>query len=121
MSDKPVEVWCVVDGERILAYDINAESFRNNDEMTNYRCERRLLVKEGETFADGVDACIRSIASQELAWRTYEHNDKSHIAQFLMNRLHALSHAPEPTKDEATELLRQDLKRAIDAYLKGKA
>jgi len=129
---KTVEVWGVVGPEGFPLSDGDNKGQTWADlcqklgqsqaylERVGYRCERRLLVRTGETFEDGVEACINSIASQELAWRTYEHNDKSHIAQFLLNRIRSLSPVPEP-KDEATELLRQDLKRAIDTYLKGKA
>jgi hypothetical protein len=103
---KPVEVWCVVDGERILAYDINAESFRNNDEMTNYRCERRLLVPVGQTFADGVEAAADKFRELMVANDGSEYFD----ADLVEDELRALSPAPE--SDAANDI------RVIEARMK---
>ena len=136
MLTKPVEVWCVSrpDGLPVGHSDDAASAWADICqkygqsqaylERQGYRCERRLLVKKGETFTDGVDACIKWLVKN----RWFGEGGK------VLRNLRALSPAPEP--NEADKLLRaledeietmswqenaardKDLAKRVQAYLK---
>ena len=114
--NKPVEVWCVVrpDGMPLChnkdadaAWAEMCQSVKQSQaylERYGYRCERRLLVPVGQTFADGVEAAFLQIHN---AINAAEQGQDVGVALAALDLITALSPAPEPTKDEATELLRE--------------
>ena len=108
MLNKPVEVWCVINptgkGPDIVGIgfdeidawiDFGIENPTQGEEYQGrgYRCERRLLMHEGETFADGVEAAINHLALSGVI----------KIDGVFAKELRALSPAPS----EADKLLRE--------------
>jgi len=149
---KPVEVWVVLFQETIKGCSFVCEAYAWEDVgeikgKEGYRCERRLIVKEGETFADGVEACIEWLKGTP----TTEDGTMILSHAFIIENLRALSPAPENEVDyksmyqslladhareieSADKLLREiasiwrpaageynRLLERLDAYLKGKA
>ena len=121
MLNKPVEVWCLINPEgAVIRFDTGVMELRAT--TLGYSWERRLLVREGETFADGVEVTINHLALSGVL----------EIDGVFAKELRALSPAPS----EADKLLRRleneienmsiwtnsarnkDLQRAIDTYLK---
>jgi hypothetical protein len=96
-TPKPVEVWCVVrpDGFPFNDGDNKGETWADLCqklgqsqaylERVGYRCERRLLVPVGQTFADGVEACIKFLL----------HGNWFSSDGMVIAELRALSPAPE--------------------------
>ena len=97
MSDKPVEVWIALDDDgNYIDVDLNELTTRKR-----YHAERRLLVKEGQTFADGVEVAINHLALSGVI----------KIDGVFAKELRALSPAPEPS--EADKLL-HDLENELE-------
>ena len=106
MLNKPVEVWCVINptgkGPDIVGIgfdeidawiDFGIENPTQGEEYQGrgYRCERRLLMHEGETFADGVEAAINHLALSGVI----------KIDGVFAKELRALSPAPENTPSQS--------------------
>ena len=109
MNDKPVEVWCMADQEGELL-QVNLHELRALNK--NYRCERRLLVRPGETWQDGVEAAADKF--RELM-QTYDSTEFD--SDLVEDELRALSPAtPEPSV--ADKLLRDQYNELIMAVAK---
>jgi len=123
---KPVEVWCL----RNRGGNVGGVALSEVLPSSSFTVERRLLVKEGATWQDGVEACIKWLKGTP----TTEEGTMILSHAFIIENLRALS--PQSPKDEATESLRKireellenmgnnvissETINRIDTYLKGK-
>ena len=87
MLTKPVEVWIALDDDgNYIDVDLNQLTTRKR-----YHAERRLLVKEGGTFADGVEAVVAYLQKGNWFWKNGS----------VYKEIRALSPAPENTPSQS--------------------
>ena len=114
---EPVEVWCVVGPDGAISisktqhdawFQVCGENLIDTVSQ-GYRCERRLLVKPGETWQDGVEACKNSVS---ILLREWEENDSWHKVDAGDTLIDIFdTHSPAPS--EADRLLRDVIEDLI--------
>jgi len=111
MTIKPVEVWCGLRYGEVTAVFLTEQKTI----LRSFPIQRRLLVKEGETFDDGVEACIRFFDSDKYPLTRKPIQDglralspQKEVAVGSQAGIDAITRGlTQPKQDEATELLRE--------------
>lgn len=91
---EPVELWCVINpdgGVIATALKNGTLSVHSADAREGYRCELLLLVRPGQMFKDGVEACISRFRELRVTC-------SPNINERVSDAFRALSPAPEPSK-----------------------
>jgi len=110
---KPVEVWCLINRGGHVGCVALSEVLPSS----SFTVERRLLVREGETFADGVRAAAKAVEQLHFLTEIDEFREMSKQQMSAKTcveaakAIRALSPQP-PKQDEATELRRHEFIRA---------
>lgn len=100
---EPVEVWCVYSPTNEIvgmgphkdvawkSFDVLSAKTKQYLESRGYRCERRMLVRPGETWQDGVEACIGKLREIMQDWKCEGQSQKVYACEYVLEVFSGIS------------------------------